>query len=296
MSEAVKSFPARGLVVPVIRALVTLTKIEKERARYAPATPPEELDQEMAGHAIHLAHTIEKLAVLADARDRDLPEILARLDELAAPGITTTLVNSTVETVVAYCNARHDVFREAFQLEKEPFRREYRETLGESDVLLLHGQQGEPQATTIAGVAPGRLLLRRRPEEARGRAGHRAGAVAGHLRRRLRGSPPGRPGLEPRGDPQRRREPAPRLRHEDRSRHGARRPDPDLGPVPAVLVDAAAGGLRGGADPAADEAPGACGHHGRSIAEARKPRKREALRQSRTKRVRKSGAQAAASS
>jgi hypothetical protein len=151
MSEAVKSFPARGLVVPVIRALVTLTKIEKERARYAPATPPEELDQEMAGHAIHLAHTIEKLAVLADARDRDLPEILARLDELAAPGITTTLVNSTVETVVAYCNARHDVFREAFQLEKEPFRREYRETLGESDVLLLHGQQGEPQATTIAG-------------------------------------------------------------------------------------------------------------------------------------------------
>jgi CheY-like chemotaxis protein len=147
------AFPAKGLVVPVSRPVVSILRIARESGRSASATETTVLERELARQADHLAHTIERLAEMARVGDDSLPMLIERVRGLASRGLDPDdprALSRILEEVVAFCKSHHEVFRKIATKQKSLFLLDYWENVERKCVLLLHGEGARDEAEKIA--------------------------------------------------------------------------------------------------------------------------------------------------
>jgi len=147
------AFPAKGLVVPVSRPIVSLLRIAREAARSASADEHIVLARELARQAKHLAHTIERLAEMSRIGDETLPLLIDRVESLAARGLDPDdpqRLGRILEEVVFFCKTHHEVLRQVATKQKSLFLLDYWENVERKCVLLLHGDGAEDDAAKVA--------------------------------------------------------------------------------------------------------------------------------------------------
>lgn len=147
------AFPAKGLVTPVTRPVVSLLRIAKENARLPSATQSAVLAREVARQAGYLADTLQRLADMARLGDDDVPPPIDRVRRLAARGLDPDDPQGLARVlgeVVSFCQSHHKVLRKIATEQKSLFLLDYWENVERKCVLLLHGDGAADEAAKVA--------------------------------------------------------------------------------------------------------------------------------------------------
>jgi CheY-like chemotaxis protein len=153
ITPSAPAFPAKGLVVPVTRPVVSILRIVKESARTTTESQRSVLGRELARQIEHLARTLERLARMARVGDDSLPPLIARVRSLAARGLDPRdpeRLGRVMEEVVAFSKTHHETFRSIATKQKSLFLLDYWENVERKCVLLLHGDGSGDEAAKIA--------------------------------------------------------------------------------------------------------------------------------------------------